>query len=1264
MLKTFHRLFAKRGRVVRGFTEVYLRDDIPCGLAECESCAEACGEAAAAGGPGAALPCLPLQPPLGHILVLDTNVVLHQLDVLEGAGGALTGVVVLQTVLEEVRHRSPAAHARLLALLRTPSRRFFPFSNVHHRDTASPRALGETPNDYNDRLVRRAAAWLGAHYAAAGGAGALLVTNDAACSAAAAAEALPVCTLRELVAGRLAQAHPGLLELLAASQERWGAALEEQAALDEGAVAPSAASSSSSSAAAAPAARRGAPGASGPFRYAEHLPAAAVEKGLRERTLFRGTLRVNRECWFEARVMIHSVLGKGSAGGGATAAAAAAASAGLTGGDDNLPLLVLGREALNRAMDGDLVIVELLPRSQWRKPSSVLAGQGASAGEDDEAERGVAAGSDEGGGSASASASGLTPLQEALAAVERGAKHRGSGAGGSGGLEPTARVVSIAARAWRPLCGSLEAVEAGGSAAAAAAAAAGSVVASPHPAGGAGAAEAAGGEAAASHVETALFVPWDSRFPRVRIETRQRAALANKRLVVTLDDWPAASKYPRGHYTRTLGVIGEREAENACIAHEFDIAVREFSPAVMACLPPAHYTLDAREAALEVASGRVDLRAALPGLCSIDPPGCKDIDDALHAVELPASSGAQGRARRTVQVGVHIADVGHFVKQGSAIDVEAALRANTTYLVERRLDMLPGLLTADLCSLKGGVDRLAFSVTWEFEHVGEGEEEGGGGGSSASPSGAARAGAGMEVEAGSSGSGSGSGSGSADPAAPCDDATIQAAAAAESTGAPPAAPQARLAPADRWRVIPGRTRFFKSLIHSRASLTYAAAQAYIDAGAAGAAAGDAVASSVCLLASIARSLRAARLAAGALALSSPEVKFLLDSETHDPLDVTSYVTRESNSTVEEFMLLANCAVAARVTESFPRVALLRRHPAPPPSNFDGLTAAARAAGVALDCASNRALAASLDAAEAALAGSAAAAHTPKLLRILATRCMMQATYFPSGTLPPPAYAHYGLASPLYTHFTSPIRRYADVIVHRLLAAAIGLEALPAAYTERGALSALADNCNRRHLASQLAGRASAALHTHLYFRTRCVVEVGLVIRLKANGAVVLVPRFGLESTVLLGRRSDGSVRALLYSAEEQSLSAEAGEGASASASGGGSAAQPLRLRIFQQVKVALFITERVRGRRELAMRVLEPPFHDMPRELPEGVAVEDCCGGAGGGGGGGGGGAGAGAAGAAAGQATRGGGGGKKKEGLPGGGGGGGGGSASKRKRG
>jgi exosome complex exonuclease DIS3/RRP44 len=89
---------------------------------------------------------------------------------------------------------------------------------------------------------------------------------------------------------------------------------------------------------------------------------------------------------------------------------------------------------------------------------------------------------------------------------------------------------------------------------------------------------------------------------------------------------------------------------------------------------------------------------------SIDPPNCKDIDDALHCIEL---------ANGNYQVGVHIADVTHYVKAGTAIDMEAASRSTSTYLVNKRLDMLPGLLTTDLCSLKGNVDRYAFSVLWE-----------------------------------------------------------------------------------------------------------------------------------------------------------------------------------------------------------------------------------------------------------------------------------------------------------------------------------------------------------------------------------------------------------------------------------------------------------------------------------------------------------------------------------------------------------------------
>jgi exosome complex exonuclease DIS3/RRP44 len=103
-------------------------------------------------------------------------------------------------------------------------------------------------------------------------------------------------------------------------------------------------------------------------------------------------------------------------------------------------------------------------------------------------------------------------------------------------------------------------------------------------------------------------------------------------------------------------------------------------------------------------SKRLDLRHL--DVCSVDPIGCKDIDDALHCITLPNGN---------YEVGVHIADVGHFVKAGAEIDREAARRCTTVYMVDRRTDMLPALLTTHLCSLISDVDRMAFSVIWEID---------------------------------------------------------------------------------------------------------------------------------------------------------------------------------------------------------------------------------------------------------------------------------------------------------------------------------------------------------------------------------------------------------------------------------------------------------------------------------------------------------------------------------------------------------------------
>jgi exosome complex exonuclease DIS3/RRP44 len=1087
----YHKLTRRGTRKV--VQEHYLRDDIACGLIGCVICADGgLGTGASSWSAAVLAPAEPLR----RVVVLDTNVVLHQLDALEAAGDLITDVVLPQTVLEETRHRSSVIYARVIALLRLPQRRFFAFANTHHRATYSQRLSGESANDYNDRLVRDAAAWLAQHFSeAAPGVMVRLITNDALSRAAAQQKGIDACTMREVIVGC---GKPALLELLAASQD---AEMNDSGVLKAGKPTLKAARAGTAQVFSAG-------GVSGPYK--EHLSTATLEEGLRNGVFFQGVVRVNRDCesrapflfcaripanlclpyfptpgWFEARVLIHNAIGKvGSDGQGRA-----------NGGDDALPVLLQGRESLNRAMDGDSVVIELLPVSAWRAPSTRLAGQTVLSGEDDEIERQALSAATAGIDGASSAESAATPREVIARAISNRSRT---------GAQPTARVVGILRRAWRPMCGSLEPPS-----------------------------EDYSTRTNDSHaaVEFALFVPWDTRYPRVRIETRQKAALMDKRIVVSIDGWDVNGKHPRGHYVRTIGLIGDKAAENEVIIFEHDIIARPFSSDVLGCLPPADWTIPPDA----VTKGeRTDLRHI--DVCSIDPPGCKDIDDALHARVLP-SSETGAREGDVIEVGVHIADVSYFVKHNTAIDIEASERANTTYLVERRLDMLPGLLTETLCSLKGGVDRFAFTVTWQFRRV-----------------------------------------------------------SAEDPRCAPGGEFGRCAPGDMWEQIPGRTRFFKSIIHSRAAMTYAQAQDLLD----DPKADTPVARGVKLLASIARCLRRLRIEAGALSLASPEVKFLLDSETHDPTDVSAYVTRETNSTVEEFMLLANCAVGERVTAAFPRCSLLRRHPSPPRSAFDALVAAARAVGVELRVDSGKSLAESLD--DANVPGRPT---FNKLLRILTTRCMLQAAYFPSGQCPPAEYFHYGLAAPIYTHFTSPIRRYADVIVHRLLAAALDVDPLPAAYQDRAHMTALAANMNKRHLMSQMAGRSSSSLHTNIFFRNRVILETGLILKLRANGVVILVPRFALEKMVILSRapKPGSSANPVGAASAEASRILNFDEANQVIVD----AADPaLRLGIFDEVTVALFVEERIRGRKELVMRIISPAFHAFDRSaLAADIIVED-----------------------------------------------------------
>lgn len=210
------------------------------------------------------------------------------------------------------------------------------------------------------------------------------------------------------------------------------------------------------------------------------------------------------------------------------------------------------------------------------------------------------------------------------------------------------------------------------------------------------------------------------------------------------------------------------------------------------------------------------------------------------------------------------------------------------------------------------------------------------------------------------------------------------------------------------------------------------------------------------------------------------------------------------------MLLANCSVAEHCLKHFPATSLLRRHPTPAQQQFEPLLRAAAAVNVSIDTTTSKSLAESLD--EAIRASDP---YFNKLIRIMATRCMTQAVYCTSNEVSLPDCHHYGLAAPLYTHFTSPIRRYADVVVHRVLMATLGLEALPDTMLSRDIMHDVVGNLNLRHRNAQLAGRASVELHTLIFFKEKKVIADARVVGIRANKLIVFVPKFGIEGPVYL-----------------------------------------------------------------------------------------------------------------------------------------------------
>ena len=417
----------------------------------------------------------------------------------------------------------------------------------------------------------------------------------------------------------------------------------------------------------------------------------------------------------------------------------------------------------------------------------------------------------------------------------------------------------------------------------------------------------------------------------IQVDAEAAAALGAKRgmkVSVVVDRWDRGEVYPHGVLKDVLGAPGENETEMHAILAEFNLPYR-FPKEVENAADGIPDTITPEEL-----KGRKDFRDILT--FTIDPADAKDFDDAISFRKLRGGN---------YEVGVHIADVSHYVSPGSAVDKEARERGTSVYLVDRTVPMLPEKLCNKLCSLRPHEDKLTFSMVAEIDPKGN----------------------------------------------------IK----------------------NRWI---GRT-----VINSDYRFDYQQAQDIIEKEKAE----SPIEEAIKILHSLAQIFKKKRFDAGAVNFDRPEMKVEVDAQGR-PIDVHQVFSKEANWLIEEFMLLANRTVAEfvatdgkmnGVASKKAKTFVYRVHDYPNAEKLEGLKSFAKGFGYKLQ--------GEFDGAGAAKALNdllESAKGKPEYMAFedIALRCMAKACYSTDNI------GHYGLAFPFYTHFTSPIRRYPDLMVHRLL----------------------------------------------------------------------------------------------------------------------------------------------------------------------------------------------------------------------------------------
>lgn len=262
-------------------------------------------------------------------------------------------------------------------------------------------------------------------------------------------------------------------------------------------------------------------------------------------------------------------------------------------------------------------------------------------------------------------------------------------------------------------------------------------------------------------------------------------------------------------------------------------------------------------------------------------------------------------------------------------------------------------------------------------------------------------------------------------------------------------------------------------------------------------------------------LRQSRFESGSLRIDQPKIQFSLDLATCLPLSYTLYENKECHRLIEEFMLLANMTVATRLHSDFPDIAFLRKHAAPKERLMLHLKSALEKVGIHLDISTSGGLQQSM---LKYFGDDELSMARTMVINLLCAKPMSRAAYFCANNCNNSEdYWHYALSIPLYTHFTSPIRRYADVMVHRQLAASLGYREKP--NWPQDYVSRIANICNRKKHCAKLAGDQSIEMYLIYYIgKHEPVIEDAVVMDVKNNSFDVIVLANGLSVRVYINVR--------------------------------------------------------------------------------------------------------------------------------------------------